>query len=208
MEEQLPTAEPHATEQLLLGRQPEQTPQPRPAVWVGSWLDYNNGQLHGAWIHADQADEAIADDIQAMLNRSPTAAVTGDVAEDWGVFDFDHFGALRIDEQESVAWIGAVGRGITEHGLAFAAYADLVQESSALDNFADDYVGQYASVENYVEGFVDDVGYNQLLDAALPTSIRGYVRLDTAAIGRDMVAGGDMHVVPDDDGGVWLFHGT
>ena len=178
---------------------------PVPTVWIGSWLDYNNGQLHGDWIAADQPDEAITADIAAMLARSPTAKMTGQPAEDWGVFDFDNFGPLRIGEQETVEWIGLVGRGIAEHGPAFAAYADVVQDADALVGFEDDYLGQYGSIQDYADNFVEDAGYNHLLDEALPDCIRGYVSLDTAAIAQDMQAGGDVHAVADTQGGVWLF---
>lgn len=179
--------------------------QPPPSVWIGSWLDYNSGVLHGAWIDAAQDDESVGAAIQTMLSTSPTTAQTGEPAEDWGVFDYDGFGPLRLDEQESISWIGAVGRGIAEHGPAFAAYADVVQDEAALDGFQDDYLGHYESLASYTEGFADDAGYNQLLDEALPDNIRSYVRLDTAAIARDMQAGGDVHVLPASHSGVWIF---
>lgn len=180
--------------------------RPTPSIWVGSWLDYNNGVLHGDWIAADREEAAIWQDIQAMLARSPTAGQqSGETAEDWGIFDNDNFGPLRIGEQDDVGWISAVGRGIAEHGPAFAAYADVVEETEALANFEDDYLGTWPSVEAYAESFAEDVGYKQLLDKALPDSIRPYVQLDTDAIARDMHAGGDIHVISAEDGGVWIF---
>lgn len=178
--------------------------QPEPRIWVGSWLDYNNGILYGEWIDAAREDDAIWADIAAMLTNSPTAAQTGETAEDWGIFDYDNFGPLQVGEQEDIAWIGKVARGIAEHGLAYGAYADVMQDADALDGFTDSYLGHYDSVQAYVEQLVDDLGYDRLLDEALPEHLRAYVRIDVELLARDMQLGGDIHVLPADDGGVWI----
>jgi len=177
----------------------------RPRIWVGSWLDYNNGILHGDWISADQDDAEVWTDIQAMLARSPTSAQTGVAAEDWGIFDHEHFGPLRIHENESVAWVATVARGIAEHGLAFAAWADVMQDEALLDGFEIAYLGHFDSVEAFAEQLVDDLGYQQVLDDAVPEQLQPYIRIDCSALARDLQAGGDIHVVPANDGGVWLF---
>ena len=77
-------------------------PEP-PRIWVGSWLDYNNGLLHGEWIDAARDETEVWADISAMLAASPTARQHGEVAEDWGIFDHDNFGLLKIGEQETVS---------------------------------------------------------------------------------------------------------
>lgn len=176
-----------------------------PRIWVGSWLDYNNGVLYGEWIDAAQDDEALQADIAAMLAASPTTAETGEPAEDWGIFDHDNFGPLRIGEQESLSWVGAVARGIAEHGLAFAAYADVMEDEAALPGFEDSYIGQYDSLEAYAEELVEHAGYDRLLDEHLPAGIRAYVRVDTAQLAHDLFLSGDVHVLHG-NGGVWLFH--
>ena len=43
----------------------EQPPPERPRIWVGSWLDYNNGVLHGDWIDADREDAGMAESWRA-----------------------------------------------------------------------------------------------------------------------------------------------
>lgn len=187
---------------------PEVEPEARPRIWVGSWHDYNNGVLHGDWIAADREEAEVWSEIHAMLGRSPTAAATGNVAEDWGIFDFENFGPLRLGEQESVGWVTRVARGISEHGLAFAAWADVIQEEAALDGFADVYVGHYAGIEDYAEQLVNDAGYDQQLGRVVPESMRAYVRFDCAALARDMQLGGDIQVVPASGGGVWVFYGN
>lgn len=178
-----------------------------PSVWVGSWLDYNSCILHGAWIDAVQDEAALQADIAAMLAGSPTTAETGEPAEDWGIFDYDNFGSLRIGEQEALSWVSAVARGIAEHGLAFAAYADIVEDEDALAGFEGDYLGRYDSLQDYAQQYVDDAGYGRLLDAAVPKPLRPYVRIDTGQLARDMQLGGDIHALPADEGGVWVFQG-
>lgn len=176
-----------------------------PRIWVGSWLDYNNGTLYGRWIDAAQDEDALHAGIAAMLAGSPTTAETGEPAEDWGIFDFDNFGRLRIDEQENLSWVSAVAHGILEHGPAFAAYAEVMADEAALDGFADDYLGHYDSLPAYAEQYVDDAGYERLLDEQLPEGLRRYVRIDIEGLTRDLQLSGELHVLPADDGGVWLF---
>jgi antirestriction protein len=176
-----------------------------PRIWVGSWLDYNNGVLYGEWIDAVQDEEALQSDIAAMLAASPTTAETGEPAEDWGIFDYDNFGSLRIGEQESLGWVSAVARDIDEHSLAFAAYADVMQDEDALIGFEDNYLGRYESLEAYAEELIEDAGYERLLDEHVPEGIRAYVRIDIEALAHDMFLSGELHVLHTPDGGVWLF---
>jgi antirestriction protein len=184
----------------------EEAAEGRPRIWVGSWLDYNNGVLHGDWIDADRDDAAVWADIQAMLARSPTAEQTGEAAEDWGIFDNENFGSLRIDEQETVSWVAKVARGISEHGPAFAAWAGVVEDETLLDGFEGDYLGHYESVEAYAEQLGDDLAFQQLLERAVPEHLRPYVHLDTAALARDLQFSGRIYVLPAEGGGVWLFN--
>lgn len=185
----------------------EQAAPDRPHIWVGSWLDYNNGVLYGQWIDAARDDDAIWADITAMLHASPTATRYGDTAEDWGIFDYEGFGPLRIGEQETVSYVGAVARGIAEHGVAYAAWAELSNGDDTLDQFTDAYLGHHASAEAFGQQLIDDFGYDQLLDAQLPPHLRPYVQIDVNGIVRDMRVNGDIYILPADDGGVWIFDG-
>lgn len=186
----------------------EHLPRPQPSIWVGSWLDYNNGVLHGQWITADRDDAELWTDIQAMLAGSPTARATGEVAEDWGIFDHENFGGLRIGEQETVSWVAAVARGIATHGLAFAVWAEVMDDAELLGGFEDSYLGHYESVEQYAEQVIADHDLDTLLDQVLPPSFRPYVRIDSAAMARDWQMSGELYAAPADDGGVWLFDTT
>jgi len=176
-----------------------------PRVWVGSWSDYNNGVLHGRWIATAREEAEMWADIQGMLAESPTAARTGEPAEEWGIFDYDNFHGLRIGEQESISYVVRIARGITQHGPAFAAYANVMQDEGALDSFEDDFLGRYDSLEDYVEQLCDDLGYTALLDQHIGEGIRSYIDIDYGGLGRDMVAAGDIHAIDANSGGVWIF---
>ncbi len=180
-------------------------PEP-PRVWIGSWLDYNHGVLYGEWLDAAREADDLWADIAAMLAASPTARQTGEVAEDWGIFDYENFGPLKVGEQETVAWITAVARGIAEHGPAFGAWADVVEDEAALGGFAEAYLGEYDSIEDYAQQLVEDLGYERALDEALPEHVRRYVEINFAGLAQDLFLSGDVYVCHR-EGGVWLFDG-
>lgn len=177
-----------------------------PQIWVGSLSDYNNGILYGDWIDAARDATEVHADIQTMLVASPWAARSGEVAEEWGIFDYEGFGPASVQQHDSIDAVARVARGIAEHGLAFAAWASITEDDDTLDSFEDAYLGHYDSAEGYVEQLIDDLGYEQLLDDAIPESLRPYVQIDIAGLARDMQIGGDISSVPADDGGVWIFH--
>jgi antirestriction protein len=183
----------------------EGEPTAPPQVWVASLADYNNGTVHGVWLNAAQDEAALQAAINTMLAASPLTTATGEPAEEWAIFDHDGFGRLRIDEHDSLRWISLVGKGIALHGLAFAAYADVVEEEDLLAGFESDYLGHYNSLHAYVEQLVNDIGYDRILDANLPASIHPYVKIDITATAHDLSR--DLHVLPAADGGVWIFRG-
>jgi antirestriction protein len=187
---------------------PEREPAAGPQIWVGSLSDYNNGVLHGTWLDAVREREAIQADIQAMLAASPGAAAFGQPAEEWGIFDYQGFGSFRLHEYEDLEVVSRIARGIAEHGLAYAAYAEVMDgDPEALAGFTDDYLGHYDSPQAYAEQLVDDLDYPRLLHESLPPSLEQYVRIDTEALARDMQLRGAIHVLPAKNGGIWVFRG-
>lgn len=185
----------------------EQQEAERPRIWVASLPDYNNSVLHGSWLDATREPDEIQADIQAMLAASPWTARTGEPAEEWGIFDTDNFGACRIDQHEDLDWVSAVAQGIAEHGPAFAAWADVVEDPQLLAGFEEAYLGEYDSLEAYAEQLIDDLGYDELLDQVLPPGLRAYVDINIAGYARDMSLSGEVQKYHRPDGGVWLFHG-
>jgi antirestriction protein len=179
-----------------------------PRIWVGSLSDYNNGVLHGAWLDAAREPDQIQADIQTMLAGSPWTARTGEPAEEWGIFDYDNFGACRIDQHEDLDWVSGVAMGIAEHGPAFAAWADVMEDPARLPDFEEAYLGEYDSLEAYTEQLIDELGYDDLLDQVVPRSLRPYVEFNVAGLAQDMWLNGEVQVYHRSGGGVWIFNGN
>src|SRR4051812_23427656 len=102
----------------------------RPRIYVASLSDYNAGILHGTWLDADQDLEDLNQAAADMLEASPTDTH----AEEIAIHDYEHFGGYRVEEYDSLDWISRVARGISEHGPAFSAWADICgHDQNALD---------------------------------------------------------------------------
>lgn len=181
------------------GETVEATP---PRMCVASLSDYNAGRFHGAWLRADVEPEELHEGVQAMHRASPAPG-----AEEWAIHDFDGFGAVQLSECESLETVASLARGIAEHGPAFAAWAAISDSDvESPDGFEATYRGRWGSADAYADDLLDDLGATEVLEQVL-TWLRPYVRLDTAGFARDLQLGGDIHVVDDGDGGVWVFDG-
>lgn len=180
---------------------PEREPQPEPRIYVASLSDYNAGRLHGAWLNAAADVDELAADVDAMLAKSPTAG-----AEEWAVHDYEGFGPIHLGEYEDLATISQLAQGIAEHGPAFAHWAALVgtTERDALDRFEDAYLGHYESIEAYAEALFDDLGYQDLVERAIPEHLQPYLRLDVEGFARDLELAGDV-TTSEGDGGVYVY---
>lgn len=181
----------------------EREPGQSPRVWIASLSDYNAGRLHGAWVRADQEPDGIWEGINKVLatSREP-------VAEEWAIHDYEGFGPLRLSEYESVERISRLGLGIGEHGEAFGAFASFfgAEEDELLSQFEDSYLGQWESAEAYADDYLESTGIEQILDEAVPASLRPYVKVDTEALVRDMEYDGSLMSAPGSEGSVFLFH--
>ncbi|MHB9149800.1 MAG: antirestriction protein ArdA [Thermoleophilia bacterium] len=195
--------EPHEPDD---GREEEEAKQKarlQPRIYVASLADYNAGRLFGVHIDATQTAEEIERDIQEMLRRSPIPG-----AEEWAIHDYDGFGPLRLSESESLDYVARVAHGIETHGAAFAAWADQVRgDNDALALFADCYFGEWDSLEDYAREMLDDLGELDKLLEQLPQHLRPYVQFDFEDFADHLVLGGDIVVVDNPDGGIWVFDG-
>lgn len=174
-------------------------PEP-PKIYVASLSDYNAGRLHGAFINADQPADDIHQQIQEMLAKSHETT-----AEEWAIHDYDGFFGLHLSEYESIEHVSKIGRGIAEHGPAFAAWAGLLgtaEWDEDLDKFEECYRGEWPSLEAYAEDLLDDLGIEEALDS-LGDWLRPYVKIDVEGFGRDIST--DLNIASSPSGGVYLF---
>lgn len=179
----------------------EREPVDGPRVYVASLSDYNDGRLHGTWLDADADPDELADGINAMLARSPTPG-----AEEWAIHDHEGFGPLHLGEYEDIATISQLGRGIAEHGAAFAHWAAIcgTGDRYELARFDDVYLGHWNSVEAYAEELLDDLSIEQLISEHIPDSLQHYVTVDVDGFARDLEYSGDI-TASDGDTGVYVF---
>ena len=147
LEPQVGPAEPQQVETITPEAE-EAEPRAAPRIYVASLTDYNAGILHGEWIEASDDAETMQDGIDSMLAASPTTRRYGDISEEWAIHDYEGFGQLRISEYEPLSKIAALASGITEHGMAFTAWAEYSgSDSEQLEGFDDHYLGEWDSVE-------------------------------------------------------------
>lgn len=181
----------------------EQEPEPRtpPAVWIGSLADYNNGRLTGDWVEAAiEGDELLAA-AQRIVAGSETLG-----AEEWAIFDHEGFGDWHPGETESLEVVARVARGITRHGPAFAAWAELHDgDQDMLDGFEDAYCGEYDNPAAWAEQVMEDMGIPELLDTAIPECLRPFVRVDGEQWAREAWLAGEIALCQTDEGRVWVF---
>ncbi|MGL4299652.1 MAG: antirestriction protein ArdA [Candidatus Neomicrothrix subdominans] len=159
-----------------------------PQIWVGSLADYNAGRLHGDWIDAAVEPEQLHAAVQRILAGSKEP-----VAEEWGIFDYDEFGAFKVGEYELLEVVARIARSIREHGPAFAAWAGLHDADETMcDQFEDAYLGHYDTAEDWAREALDSL--NEELDQSIPDAMRGYVQIDYAGWLRDVELEGDVQI--------------
>ncbi|MEU4194855.1 antirestriction protein ArdA [Kribbella sp. NPDC026611] len=178
-----------------------------PRIYVRSLVDYTEGHDIGDWIDASQDLEDIHADIRNILSRSLHAHWTGQPAEEWAIHDQDGFGQITLSEYESLDVVCALGKGITEHGLAFAAWGEINDERDVytLARFSEAYLGEYENREAYADHIVDELNGEEEL-AKLPEWLRDIVRIDYEHMVHEMETSGDVRFA-DHPGGVWVFNG-
>ena len=168
-----------------------------PKIYVASLADYNDGELHGSWINANQDTDDIYFEIDEILKSSAQPN-----AEEWAIHDYEGFGEIRISEFETIETVSTLGKGIGEHGLVFSHFVQLVGTNNLEDlkRFDDIYIGRWDSMEQYAQELLDDLGFD--LDQVVPEFIRPYIRVDIESFARDLKY--DLYVSEDSDG-VYVF---
>ncbi len=166
-----------------------------PRIYAACLAAYNNGQLHGAWIDADQSADDIGAAVEEMLAASPVPG-----AEEWAIHDHEGFGFLHLSEWESFERISAIAAGIATHGLAYAAWLayDVSFDPADTDSFLDSFRGEWDSLRDYAEDFADSTGLYELAEQAGSP----YVAVDIDLLERDL----DIEIYTvDSESGIYVF---
>ena len=129
-----------------------------PEIYVACLASYNAGLLHGEWINANQEEEEIMAEIEAMLKASPE---TG--AEEWAIHDHQDFGGIELSEYEDIETVAKLGQALAEHGEALAAYYNYYD---TIENFEDYYQGEHESEEDFVYDWFEQTGQLEAIEKA------------------------------------------
>lgn len=180
-----------------------------PRIYVASLSDYNAGILHGTWLGADLGAEILHEGIREMLAESPTMKRYGEVAEEFAIHDFEGFGQVHLDEYESIERVAQLAQGIIEHGDAFGAWWAMESRDDAdwgdvQSQFAEQYLGEFSSLEEYAEQVLDDMGFDIEESPGIPEGLRPYVKVDIEAWTRDMEYSGEISTV-ESPSGVYVY---
>jgi antirestriction protein len=162
-----------------------------PRIFVASLADYVAGRHHGAWLPAVDVGEVRAG-VSEMLKASRIPGASEAV-----IHDFEGFGSYRLSEYETdFELVCAVGAAIQEHGVLFAEYLghvgqpkDLGDVADALEHFEESYQGDFDSLTDWAEQFLEDTG--ALTD--VPESLRPYIDVEKWA--DDAAMNGDIFSV-------------
>lgn len=163
-------------------------------IYVASLSDYNAGILHGAWVDVTDAD-TMREQIAAMLKESPSASEECP-AEEWAIHDFDGFGSLRLDESEDLDKLCEIAKAYEEHGEPLLAWLGYCR-SNEVEDFAEKYQGEWASLAEYVEEYHDDCGATK----EIPEAFKNYIDWESMAHDWDL---NDVLTL-DSPEGVWVF---
>ena len=174
-----------------------------PRIWVGSLADYVAGRLHGVWMDATCEPDELSAATRFMLRGTHE-----EIAEEWGIFDHEGFYGYRLGEYTSFSTVSRIAQGIAEHGEAYAKWVECVgaenEELLSDECFQDHYLGQFESMEAYVEHLLEECGDYRYLDE-LPEHLKPYVKIDTEMMARDYEC--ELYVVEGEGGGVFVFDG-
>ena len=166
-----------------------------PEIYVACLASYNNRILHGAWISLDQPLEDVLEQIKHMLEESPEPD-----AEEFGVHDFENFGCLPVDEDDSIKDLHERAQFILKHGeLGVEVFAHYGSIKDAEETLSDYYMGEYESELDYAIHLFDECySFN------FPKRIKTYIDYDMFC--RDIFANDYFSVEVNGRCHVFMFH--
>lgn len=170
-------------------------------IYVACLASYNSGDLFGTWINVDGKDaDDLERDVWAMLAKSPANTEDQD-AEEWAIHDHEGFPEGAVGEFTGLETVATLAEALNEHGKALELilryYGDLEEALEHLEDGA--YQGEYDSLEDWAEQFLEDTGALQ----DVPENLRNYI--DFEAYARDARLGGDVLFIEDGHRSVHVF---
>lgn len=125
-----------------------------PQVWVGCLAAYNDGELHGDWVDAVDADD-LRESIEEILKTSPIPN-----AEEFHFCDFEGFGEAtsHLGRYSSVDEVCGAGALIEEHGDRAIAWMSEPYNFANPEGFDDASVQEIEDAKSFAMDFADEMG--------------------------------------------------
>jgi len=156
-----------------------------PRIYVACLASYNAGKLHGAWIDlgsgvdVDDIMESIAD----MIEESPSPG-----AEEWAIHDYDDMPGFS-DEHPNLGELCEAAELIEDRGEIAGKLLEEYTLEEAKRYLEDGYQGQYESVEEWAEQFLEDTGAL----SGMTDQLKWY--FDFCSYARDCELSGDIFTI-------------
>ncbi len=165
-----------------------------PRLYIADLAAYNAGHLHGVWIDATDDLDDIWDQINTMLEASPTQD-----AEEYAIHDYEGFGGYRVEEYDSIDELHEIACFIEEHPVFGAELLNHCSDLKEAQKMAEEsYNGCYTSLADYAQELTEQTG-------DIPSHLEYYIDYDRMS--RDMKLSGDIFSIETAHDEVHVFWG-
>lgn len=163
----------------------------------------SDGGLRGEWLDAAEHIAEVEGSIALWLAhpRSRTSPVRD---------GRDHLepAFLYLGDRTSPAFIAETAAGITKHGEAFSFWArEMASGRAALEAFEKVFLGHWPSATEFAQHVIDEQRGDEDSGHRDDEEPREDAEMDAESWARDLQRRGEISVVPNPTGGVWIFRG-
>ena len=117
-------------------------------------------------------------------------------------------GFLYVGDRESLQFIAEMAAGIARHGKAFAFWVrEMGGSPEALAEFEKVFLGRWESAEEFAQHVLDEHAAVEDSGRCESEEPREDLPADAKSWAHDLQRRGEIDVVPNPQGGVWVFRG-
>jgi len=174
----------------------------QPPVFTARTSEVDDVGLRGAWMDAAEYIAGAEKNIGLWL-RHPMP--NGTPVRDGN--DHTEPGFLYLGDNESLAFIAEMAAGILRHGRAFSCWVrEMGGRPEAGNEFEKVFLGQWKSATDFAQHVLDDHAAEDS-ESRDGEESREDLPADAKSWARDLQRRGEIRVVPNPQGGVWVFRG-
>ena len=182
--------------------EPDQDDDRQP-VFMARISEVDDVGLRGTWMDAAEyiadAEESIGLWLRHQLSRGSPVRDGDDHREP---------GFLYLGDNESLAFIAEMAAGIVKHGPAFSFWVrEMGNSPDALEEFEKVFLGQCKSAAEFTQHVLDERTCTEESERRDGEESRQDLEMDAKTWAQDLQRRGEINVVPNPQGGVWVFRG-